>query len=210
MNKVIGIISYLPDDKEKRKIREEKIASLIDICNELFDLPIMIVAQNWKDFDIECCQLYKYDSPLGIIKARNTLRDIFLDSGYEYLIMLDDDCELTGDIESAEKYLSEIDSHPGGFGTWSGTLLKLFAISKEIFIEEDFGKGSVENGDYFEDILFVNTLLKKYPDKHFQFDKKINLKEKSNNFNDENSTWFYGQYNKHDIGDRTREILSRI
>lgn len=209
MNKVIGIISYLPDDKNKRNIREEKISSLIDTCNELFDLPIIIVAQNWKDFTIDCCQLYKYDNPLGIIGARNELRRIFLESGYDYLIMLDDDCEITGTTEGASLYLSEIDDHPEMYGIFNGTLLKLFAISKEVFKEIDFGSGRVEDGDYFEDILFVNTLEQKYKDKKFSFRKK-DLIEKSNNFNDENSTWFHGQYVKREIGDRTREILKNI
>lgn len=187
MNKVIGIISYLPDDEKKRKIREEKITSLIRTCDELFDLPIIIIAQNWKDFDIDCCQLYKFDKPLGIVGARKELRKVFLKSGYDYLIMLDDDCNITGTQGGFDNYLKEIDQHPGMFGTFNGTLLKLFAISKEIFSLQDYGDGKVEDGDFFEDILLVNTLQKKFPDKHFVFSKS-NISEKSNNFNDENST----------------------
>lgn len=209
MNNVIGIISYLPDDKEKREIRKEKIISLVCKCNELFDLPIIIIAQNWKDFSIDCCQLCRHDKPLGIVGARNELRKVFLNSGYDYLIMLDDDCEIFGTADGVETYLKEIDEHPGMFGTFHGTLLKLFAISKEVFELLDFGDGRVEDGDYFEDILFVNTLEKKYKDKKFQF-SRINLREKSNNFNDENSTWFHGQYVKREIGDRTRKILGNL
>ena len=129
MNKVIGIISYLPDDEMKRKIREEKISYLIRTCDELFDLPIIIVAQNWKDFNVDCCQLYSYDKPLGIVEARRKLRKIFLESGYDYLIMLDDDCELTGDKESADKYLEQINNNPGKYGIFKTNLLKLFAQS---------------------------------------------------------------------------------
>ena len=209
MNKVIGIISYLPDDVNKRKIREEKIDSLIKTCNELFDLPIIIVAQNWKDFKVDCCQLYKFEKPLGIVGARKELRKIFLHSGYDYLIMLDDDCKVLGTKEGANRYLKEIDNHPGMFGVFYGTLLKLFAISKEIFSLQDYGDGEVENGDFFEDILLVNTLEKRFPNKKFVFSKK-DIKEESNNFNDENSTWYYGQFNKHAIGDKTRELLKEI
>jgi hypothetical protein len=101
--------------------------------------------------------------------------------------MLDDDCNIIGSKTGGEKYLEQIESHPNMFGTFNGTLLKLFAISRTIFDFEDFGTGRVEEGDYFEDILFVNTLLKKYPDKHFQFSIG-DLRERSNNYNDPNST----------------------
>ena len=208
MNKCIGIISYLPDDENKRKIREKKIVSLLSDCDKYLDLPIIIIAQNWKDFNVDCCQLYRYDKPLGIVGARKELRKKFLESGYDYLIMLDDDCVISGTKEGFDKYLSEIDNHPGMYGKFKGTLLKLFAISKEIFALQDFGDGRVENGDFFEDILFVNTLDKKYPDKQFTFSQCV--KEQSNNYNDENSTWYHGQYNKHEIGDRTRALLKEI
>ena len=209
MNKVIGIISYLPDNEKIRKIREVKIDSLVSTCEELFDLPIIIIAQNWKNFNTNCCQIYRYDKPLGIVKARKELRKAFLNSGYDYLIMLDDDCSLTGTKEGFNNYLKEIDNHPGMFGTFKGTLLKLFAISKEMFSLQDFGDGEVENGDFFEDILFVNTLITKYPDKQFKF-SRLEINESSNNFNDENSTWFHGQFNKHEIGDKTREMLGGL
>jgi len=209
MNICIGIISYLPDEQVKRNIRKEQLLKLIDKCNEIFNLPIIIVAQNWKDFTIDNTTIYRYKEPIGIINARNTLRKKFLSLDYDYIIMLDDDCTLDGDKVGGEYYKKEITSHPGMFGTFNGTLLKLFAISKEMFSLLDFGDGYVESGDYFEDILFVNTLLKKYKNKHFQFNKSY-LSEKSNNYNDPNSTWYYGQYNKRDIGDRTRSILSSI
>lgn len=206
----IGIISYLPDNKIKRANREYQLNKLIKDCNRIFNLPIMIIAQNWKDFSIDDnITLFKYDQPLGIVGARKELRQKFLNSDYDYLIMLDDDCEIQGTRSSGINYINEIKNHPGMFGIFNGTLLKLFAISKEIFLQLDYGNGNVESGDFFEDILFVNTLLKKYPNKKFQF-KKQDIFEKSNNYNDPNSTWFHGQFNKHDIGDKTRKILSTI
>lgn len=42
----IGIISYLPNNQESREVRKNKINNLIDKCNEIFNLPILIVAQN--------------------------------------------------------------------------------------------------------------------------------------------------------------------
>ena len=208
----IGIISYLPDDAKKREARVDKLYKLIETCNDIFKLPFIIIAQNWKGekFNISAnLKIINYTEPLGIIGARQELRKVFLASNYDYLIMLDDDCELTGTYNDGVQYIKQIEEHPDMYGTWNGTLLKLFAISKEMFKQIDFGTGRVENGDYFEDILFVNTLEKKFPTKHFIFNKN-GLIEKSNNYNDPNSTWFYGQFNKHDIGDRTRLILKEI
>ena len=202
----------MPDDAKKREARVDKLYKLIETCNDIFKLPFIIIAQNWKGekFNVSGdSKIINYTEPLGIIGARQELRKVFLASKYDYIIMLDDDCELMGTSENGKQYIKQIKEHPDMYGTWNGTLLKLFAISKEIFKQVDFGTGKVENGDYFEDILLVNTLEKKFPTKHFIFNKN-GLVEKSNNYNDPNSTWFYGQFNKHDIGDRTRALLKEI
>ena len=217
MKMCIGIISYLPNS-DSRDVRRRKLLQLIDTCNRFFNLPILIIAQNWKDTDIisyrsmynvSNCRIYHYQNPLGIIGARNELRRVFLSLDYDYLIMLDDDSTLTCTNEGVDEYIKQINDHPGMYGTFNSTLLKLFAISKEVFSLIDFGTGAVENGDYFEDILFVNTLRKKFPSKEFTFTKK-GISERSNNYNDPDSTWYHGQFNKHDIGDRTRAILKEL
>ena len=96
MKVCIGIISYLPDNSSVREVRRRKMLQLIDTCNKLFNLPILIVAQNWKDTDIKSyspiyntsnCQVFKYAKPLGIIGARNELRKKFLESDYDYSSM---------------------------------------------------------------------------------------------------------------------------
>lgn len=46
MTKCIGIISYFPDDNKVRKIRIDKLNNLLKRCDELFNLPIIIIAQN--------------------------------------------------------------------------------------------------------------------------------------------------------------------
>ena len=212
MNICIGIISYLPNNKLKRYRRLKKLNDLIDSCNNLFNLPITIIAQNWENDRLQNTtnvNIIYFKDKLGIVGARKALRDEFLKSNYNYLIMLDDDCELSGDSESAIKYIKQIELHPGMCGLFSGTVLKLFAISKELFSLVNYGDGNVEDGDFFEDILFVNTIKKKFPNRVFTFNRH-NLKQKSNNFNDKDSTWYWGQYNKHDIGDRTRKILGDL
>ncbi|MBQ6628015.1 MAG: hypothetical protein IJH65_04285 [Methanobrevibacter sp.] len=46
MNICVGIISYLPDDPEVRQKRLNKLNTLVTKCDELFKLPIIIIAQN--------------------------------------------------------------------------------------------------------------------------------------------------------------------
>lgn len=212
MKVCIGIISYLPKNKIIRNNRLSKLISLLDRCNELFDLPIIIIAQNWGDIDIshyKNVEVYSYEDKLGIVGARKELRKHFLNSSYDYIIMLDDDCELRGTKEAANNYLDQIYKHPNMCGLFNDTLLKLFAISKDLFSKIDFNDGKVEDGDFFEDILFVNTLKKLYNDKLFTFNKN-GLYEISNNYNDPLSTWYRGQFNKREIGDRTRSILANL
>ena len=77
-------------------------------------MPIIIVAQNWgDDIEIEHATVFKYANKLGITEARRKLREIFLDSDYDYLIMLDDDAKLVGTKEDADKYIQQIEDHPG-------------------------------------------------------------------------------------------------
>lgn len=106
-------------------------------------------------------QLFKYDK-LGITGARKKLREIFLDSEYDYMIMLDDDAKLVGTQEDANVYIHQIHSHPGArYGIYKTYLLKLFAISKDMFKEIDYPDGDAENGDFFEDMYLIMALEKK-------------------------------------------------
>ena len=193
LSKVIGIISYLPDDLEIRNHRKNKLLNLIFKCNCLFKLPIIIIAQNYKDEDFihfKNCTLYTYKNKLGITGARKELRKVFLKSEYDYLIMLDDDCEIKG--ESGEHYLSQIDENPGCFIEFNKTLLKLFAISKEVFSKVDYEDINVEAGEGFEDRIFVNKLRKLYIDKRREF-KDTFIEQHSISTEDEYSTWYKDQ-----------------
>lgn len=215
MTKCIGIISYFPDDSKLRKIRIDKLNGLLKKCDELFGLPILIVAQNWKD-DGELSKLsrstitvYKYDKKLGITGARRVLRQKFLESEYEYLIMLDDDINLVGNKQSADNYIRQIDNHPGDFGTFKQLTLQLFAISREIYSQIDFPAGEIANGDFFEDMWLIMALKKLYPDNFFSF-VRGNLDPQGNAANDAHSTWYHKQFVKREIGDRTRAMIREL
>ena len=209
ITKVIGIISWLPNDVT-RAIRQMKLEELLVKCDSLFNLPIMIIAQNW-DSAVKTtanCVVFNFDK-LGITGARKKLREKFLESNYDYLIMLDDDCELIGTKESAQKYLEQIDNHSNSIGIFKKMLLKLFAISKTIMMQVEYEDVSAEKGDGFEDMIYVEKCKKKFPHNYFVFIRH-GLDEKSDSANDKQSTWYKGQFVKKEMGDKSREIIRKF
>lgn len=201
-NILIGIISYLPDDKEKRVNRFVGLVELIHNCNKIFryNLHIYVLIQNYTDNEIlalaripnvECSFNYP---KLGILGARKQLRKEFLGGSntYDTLVMLDDDSVITGTSNDGDKYIEQIEKHPGMFYEFQNTLLKLFAISKEIFEQQDFLDVNPENEEGFEDRVFVNVLRHKFPDKRYVF-KKYGLLESSISTEDRMSTWYTNQ-----------------
>lgn len=205
-SKEIGIISYLPDDTETRFRRELLLVSLIEKCKQLFPkVPIAIIAQNWGHFSVSGCDVREYGK-LGITGARKELRKVFLESGKDVLIMLDDDCVLKGD--SGRKYLSQIDRNPGRYYIFNKSLLKLFAISRSMMSVVDYPSISPEKGEGFEDRLFVGTLLKEYPSKAYQF-VDTGITQESESTADPLSTWYSGQDLK-DMLRRTEDLISAV
>jgi len=210
----VGIISYIPEGK-LGDTRFESLKKLIKEIDYIFRIPAIIVAQNWKDRKInyQCnnshLTIFRYEEKLGITGARRELRKHFLESNFEYLIMLDDDSHLIGDPSAGELYLRQLRNNPGKFGVYKPSLLKLMAISKDVFRLIDYPTGEAENGDFFEDMYLTKALQKLYPDKEFKFSIGT-LREYSDSAWDPNSTWYRGQFNKRDIGDRTRAMLKEL
>ncbi len=181
LKKVFGIISYFPDcdtayHTETRNTRIPRFYNLLKKLDEYWsDVDIIIIAQNWKD-DVQLPnirnKIIRYDYPkLGILNARRTLREKFLESDYDYLIMLDDDGIISA--EDPTLYMSEIDKHPGGIGVirHNQCPLMLLAISKEIYSQINVPDIDPEKGEGFEDDIFVATCFSKFPDKAFDFPK---------------------------------------
>ena len=187
MKKCIGIISWLPDEPNQRAARLETLKATLESCYKVFpNIPILIIAQNWNNevSVSEQCIVFEYDK-LGIVKARKILRLKFLQSEYDCLIMLDDDCILEGD---ATEYLQFIDNNPDiivqVFDNWQ---LKLFAISKHHYAQVDFPNICVENLEGVEDELFIKRC------QHLFGNKVVTLKDCKVTVNMgqtfENSTW---------------------
>lgn len=212
IKKCIGIISYLPDNEEIRTYRKNKLDKLLAKCKELFNLPVILIAQNYLEKDIWYFK-NKYDnieikdhlSKLGITGARKELRAEFLNSYYDYLIMLDDDVELYG--ESGEEYLKQIDDNPNCFIENNKSRLQLFAISKEIFNKQDFNDIDPEKGEAFEDRIFFYTLCKKFPEAHKKF-IDIGVREHAIATGDKYSTWYHDQ-DLISMLNRTQELINK-
>lgn len=209
VTKVLGIISWLPND-ETRDIRQKKLEELLLKCDSLFNLPIIIIAQNWDNTvkTTSNCTVFHFDK-LGITGARKKLRDIFLESFYDYIIMLDDDAELIGTKPDAQKYLAQIDQHPDSVGIFKKALLKLFAISKHIMQQVEYEDINVEAGEGFEDMIFIEKCKIKFFSNCFVFDR-YGLDDISDSVNDKYSTWWKGQYIKKEIGDKSRKIIKEL
>jgi len=213
LSKVIGIISYFPDDEPKRTHRIEKLKKLISSCDKFFSLPIIIIAQNWPEdlfADRQDITLYKYDKPLYITGARKELRKKFLDLDYDYLIMLDDDSELVG--TEADKYLAFIDRHPDCWISinYTKSLLKLFAISKTIFRQVDFDDNTIELGGAVEDKELHAKLIYNFKSAGREF-PKLDFKDISLPTDDPDSTWQwrFDANLKQQVYQSTLEIIDR-
>lgn len=159
---MIGIISYLPNDEIKRNVRYWRMRQLLENIKTLFPKEhVLIVAQNYMDSELadidKSVEIRQFDK-LGIIKARNTLRQIFLDSKEDYLIMYDDDSELVWYDDNAGKlFLNCLLTNKYGVVFQKLGSCKNVGIKREVVEKIKFRS---ENGhDYGEDTCFSADLL---------------------------------------------------
>ena len=175
MKKCFGIISWFPDAEPHRSQRLNRLSQtfkhLIDLFGE--DIEFLIVAQNWKDYKVpdfvKHTTIYKFDK-LGILGARKMLREKFLESKYDYLIMCDDDIVLKSKVENApQKYLEELDKHPECFSfirySWS---LTFCAVSRWVYSRVEMVDIDPEKNEGYEDVTFPWLLHYKFPLKEFK------------------------------------------
>ena len=179
IRKVFGIISYFPNNDsayhiETRRERSRRFRELLFKLEELWpDIDIMVIAQNWQDFELPEIKnkITRYDyGKLGILGARRELRKKFLDSEYDYLIMLDDDFII--EANDPQAYMDEIDKHPDGFGALKRnppSPLPFFAISKTIYSQINMPNVDPEKGEGFEDDIFTASCFAKFPEAAFIF-----------------------------------------
>ena len=224
-----GIISYFPDDINLKILRVKRLNELIRQIDYIFNIPIMIIAQNWKGISLregttrKPIIIHNYKEGLGINKARQTLREKFLESDFDYIIMLDDDSVLRGDPQGGRAYLKDIENHPGGFCEFKQSLLKLFAISKDLFSLVNYPEGGADDKDpqmrVFEDMFLCRALKLVYPEKRFIHKMNPHLMELSDAAYDKGNTGWHRVYeesfrnrkwDRHDTGGNTRYMLSQV
>ena len=193
-----GIPSWLPDKEPDRAERSERINRLFKQLNDLWpDIDILVVAQNWQDFKpikTKNKQVIKTYKPLGILKARQTLRDEFLVEGYDYIIMFDDDAIIEYSGDAPKQYIEELEKHPQGFcfmpgnnnkyHPYCGAQLNLCAISRFIYEREPMVPIDPQKNEGYEDSIFACLLYHKWnryefkPPKNIRCIQFLNQKEK--------------------------------
>ena len=210
VNTCIGIISYLPDDKAVRNIRINRLNNLIETLNDVFNLPIIIIAQNWKNSEIilENVDIIKYYDKLGITKARETLRQVFCkETKYSNIICLDDDFELSDNPKFAKVYLRVIENNKDKLIIYENFLMNLAVFPRKIFEQNPFDLNiDPEKGTGYEDWIYISNLQEKYDYRKIK-DYGLSKKKRSELVNDEYSTWITKNTNKSKIDDASRQII---
>lgn len=200
LKKVIGVISWFPNESRDRYLRQKNFNNFLSIVEKLFPtLDILVVAQNWQNFQPlqikNKMNVFKYNQGLGILKARKTLRELFLNTKYDYLLMADDDC-VVGEIQpnGVSLYLKEIDKHPNGFtflgNQWGyyASQLNFCAISRFIYEREPMTDVDPQKGEGHEDNIFSSLLHYKWS--AYEFNANYIKCSHYHNGNIENvSTW---------------------
>lgn len=209
LRKVFGIISYFPDPDTPyhafvRKQRSNRCTELLLQLSSLWPtIDIIIIAQNWREYKLPIISnkitVFDNYSKLGILQARNILRQKFLESTYDYLVMLDDDVIIKCD--DPDVFMREIDNHPDGMGYFVRTdhATQLAAISKYVYNRVSLPNIDAEAEQGFPETIFLADCKAKFPDRTFIFPKDCvqDLSAKSKYAREFPSTWL-GEH-KYDI-----------
>ena len=171
MRPLLGIVSWLPPDEPRRSVRKGRAADTFRKCREwLPSVPVLVLAQGWQPMELAGMPsgiTFSLYPRLGILGARRELRERFLQSPFDCLIMLDDDSMLSGSKEDSDLYLAELQAHPGCFGERNGTSLKMFSVCREVFVP--YPDVDPERGQGYEDRAFVEALRREFPDRRFSY-----------------------------------------
>ena len=182
VKQVIGIVSYLPTDNYQA--RQQRLLRLLEQLRNYWPfLPIIIIAQNWRnnsflptDLDIT---VFNYKDGLGILKARQTLREKFLEMDYEQLIMFDDDAVIETTYENAQNFIKTCMDHPRGFmflkghrrdplGIYDPAQLNGCCISRWLIEAEPIrDEWDPQKYGIFEDVVYAHLFHWKYPEYEF-------------------------------------------
>jgi len=113
MSLMIGVISYLPENeqlRQKRLIARNKQA--IWLKDNFPNKTVHVIAQCYKRNElIDYEHNILFDSGIGVGGARNVLIDMFYQSDYTHLLIMDDDLVLY-DYYNPIEFLNDLDNNP--------------------------------------------------------------------------------------------------
>lgn len=177
---MIGIISYLPNDKELRTTRIKNCKKQLEWLHKVFpkERPL-VIAQNYTDID-KCTnfdvEYDLYETGIGSHKARNTILRKFYDSENSWLFLMDDDV-INYDYYDADTFIADV--YYNKYPTLSTDII--LAMQPEM---SPFKKLNLENDVKHTYYLSrsaatncPNMMLLKHPDKEHEhyFDDSIDL-----------------------------------
>lgn len=212
----IGIISYFPDDERVHEVRKNRLKELLQrLSFNLPNYPIFIIAQNWTSDDINDLsnsniQIETYEK-LGITKARETLRLLFINSDYSWLFCIDDDFEINKNKSGFKKYISMLHKYKKGVIVYENYLMNLFSISKDIASKYSFlDCGDAELNTGYEDWVYV-SVIENVEKNNFHYVNNLNLpsKKRKDLVNDSYSTWL-NQINRQDLTKQSRALIDKL
>ena len=148
-----------------------------------------MIAQNWDNEIVLSDKItaYYYDK-LGVLGARKALRNKFLLSKFDYMIMLDDDCILSGTKQDGDDLLEQLYNEEGRYLITRDNMLKMCTISRQVYGKYPLVELSPEAGTGLEDLAYCRLLRMMCPEKEMKYFGK--LQEVSNWTKDASiSTW---------------------
>lgn len=122
MSMLVGIISYMPNDLDRRKerlrVHQEQLAWIHRVLD---DPQILIVAQNYEISEIEdsynlCvhADIKVFDKGIGPARARDVILKEFYNSDYDHLLIMDDD-SMIYPYYGCEDIFREVSENPDKF-----------------------------------------------------------------------------------------------
>lgn len=220
MNKLcIGIPSWLPDDTEARALRMDRVNRLVKQIKELFDLPIIFVAQNWKDYSPKYDKMVvvKRDK-LGILNARKLLFETFLQSEFTHILMFDDDAIIQGNKELCDLYVSDLlkrdkvfsfvknSNHVSKYTEYADSQLNLACISKELYQQAPIPNVDPQKSQGFEDRIWSTLLHLCFGEFEYDVPKGLYCTHFKNPNEKAPSTWSKGGHDWNRLRLKTHQI----
>ena len=219
--KVVGIVSYLPANNYQA--RQQRLLRLLGQLKAYWpSIPIIIIAQNWRDNNFLPKDLnikvFNYKGGLGILKARQTLREKFLETDYEQIIMFDDDAVISTNPAAAQRFLEECDKHPNGFmflkgwrkdplGIYNPAQLNGCVISRWLYAAEPIrDQWNPQEKGVYEDVIYSHLFHWKYPEYEFEV-PDFQCIQWSNQQYKVASTW---KTTQRDCVSRTRRLMEEV